>query len=182
MSPMYYLDKDDLVEWIFSYVEERYGRIEEVPDYINDPGGMPQLLGVLERVQMDTYYPSVLDKANYLLIGINKGHFFGNGNKRLALVVTTAFLVLNERSFRNESKDFYLKLLSGLFPEQTAWIDFPEFSPTDYATYNLSIVIADSGALEISHEVLKKRTLRFFEASTVGIDTVAIIQSLQKGE
>lgn len=163
MPPVYYLTERNLIEFIFPYVSKRYGKVEEVPDYANDSKGMPQVLGVLERVRMDTYYPTILEKAAYLLIAINKGHFFGNGNKRLALVTSTVFLVLNDAVLREESKEFYKELLSRLFPEYNSWTDFPDFSPTDYATYHLSIIIADSGTYNIPHDVLKERVLTFLK-------------------
>lgn len=161
---MRYLDKKDLIEIIFPYVSTRYGRIEEVPDYENDREGMSQLLGVLERVQNDTYYPSVLDKTTYLITTINKGHFFANGNKRLALVITVAFLILNEKDLKLDSKEFYASLLSEIFPEeQEEWKDFPEFSSTDFATYNLLIEIAKSAEFGVDHDELKKRVYLFFK-------------------
>lgn len=166
MPPVFYLTEQNLIDSIFPYVSQRYGKVEEVPDYANDPKGMSQVLGVLERVQMDRYYPTVLEKAAYLLIAINKGHFFGNGNKRLALVTSTVFLVLNDVVLRDESKDAYRKLLSELFPEYNSWTDFPDFSPTDYATYHLSIIIADSGTYNILHDELKGRVLAFLKEAT----------------
>ena len=115
---------------IFAFVAERYGREEEVPIYRDNRGGVAQLLGVLERARMDLYYPTLLDKATHLLLSINKGHFFSNGNKRLALVVTTTFLTINEKHLEENSKESYRELLALLFPEHTECSDFPEFTPT----------------------------------------------------
>lgn len=159
-----YLGESDL-DPIFLFVAQRYGRQEEVPAYRSDVDGLAQLLGVLERTRMDVFYPKLLDKAVHLLIGINKGHFFTNGNKRLALVTTTAFLTLNGKHLKETSKDDYKKLLSDLFPEHTDWTDFPEFTATDFGTYNLSVIIADSGTKGIEHEVLKNRVQIFFSGS-----------------
>jgi len=114
---------------------------------------------------MDRYYPTLLDKATHLLLSVNKGHFFSNGNKRLALVVTTTFLTLNERHLKENSKEAYRELLASLFPEHAECTDFPEFTPTDFATYNLSIVIADSGAYNIEYDSLKKRVHTFLSKS-----------------
>ena len=156
-----YLDKEHLPP-LFVYLQKRYARIEEVPDYQGEPG-YERLLGVLERVQMDLYYRDLLDKAAYLIIAINKGHFFSNGNKRLALVATTVFLDLNKKALQESSKEEYRHLLERLFPEYKTLNDFPEFTSTDFATYHLSIVIAESGALGIEHDDLKLRVKRFFE-------------------
>ena len=75
-----YLEEVQLPQ-LFSYLQERYARVEEVPDYKGEAIGYEKLLGVLERVRMDLFYPDLLDKATYLLVSINKGHFFSNGNK-----------------------------------------------------------------------------------------------------
>ena len=111
---------------------------------------------------MDLFYPDLLDKATYLLVSINKGHFFSNGNKRLALVVATVFLDFNERHLKAITKEAYRAILERLFPEYQGWSDFSEFTSTDFATYHLSIIIADSGALHIEHDDLKSRVKLFF--------------------
>lgn len=156
---------DEHLDSIFSFVAERYGQQEEVPRYRENREGVAKLLGVLERARMDRYYPTLLDKATHLLLGINKGHFFSNGNKRLALVVTTAFLTLNDKHLDESSKEEYRNLLSSLFPEHRECSDFPEFTATDFATYNLSIIIADSGTYEIGYDVLKERVHTFLRKS-----------------
>ncbi len=160
-----YLERDQLPP-LFSYLAERYARIEEVPSYEEETIGFEKLLGVLERVRMDAFYPETLDKAGYLLIQINKGHFFSNGNKRLALVLATAFLDLNGKRLKNLSKEEYRILLEGLFPEYKDWSDFADFSSTDFATYHLSIMIADSGTFNIEHDNLKVRIKTFFTKAT----------------
>ena len=157
---------DEHLDPIFSFVAERYGRQEEVPIlYRDNSTGIAELLGVLERSRMDTFYPNLLEKATHLLISINKGHFFSNGNKRLALVVTTTFLTLNGKHLKENSKESYKTLLASLFPEHTECTDFPEFTATDFATYNLSIIIADSGTYNLEYEILKKRVRKFLSQS-----------------
>jgi prophage maintenance system killer protein len=156
---------DEHLDPIFAFVAERYGRQEEVPVYRDNLGGVAKLLGVLERARMDRYYPTLLDKATHLLLSINKGHFFSNGNKRLALVVTTTFLTINEKHLQENPKETYGKLLNSLFPEHKEYFDFPEFTPTDFATYNLSIIIADSGSYNIEYDSLKKRVHTFLSRS-----------------
>lgn len=156
---------DEHLDLIFNFVSKRYGRQEEVPVYRENLDGVAKLLGVLERARMDIYYPTLLDKATHLLLSINKGHFFSNGNKRLALVVTTTFLTINEKHLKENSKESYQDLLSSLFPEHRECLDFPEFTPTDFATYNLSIVIADSGTYNIEYDSLKERVHTFLSQS-----------------
>lgn len=157
---VYYLG-DEHLDPIFAFVAERYGHQEEVPIYRNNIDGVSSLLGVLERTRMDAYYPNLLDKATHLLVEINKGHFFSNGNKRLALVITTTFLTLNNKHLKELSKDEYQKALSSLFPKHKEYTDFPEFAATDYATYNLSIIITNSGSYNLEHETLKMNVRKF---------------------
>jgi death-on-curing family protein len=156
---------DAQLDTIFSFVAKRYGRQEEVPIYRDNQEGIAKLLGVLERARMDEYYPTLLDKATHLIIAINKGHFFSNGNKRLALVIMTFFLAINDKDLKKSSKDSYRELLSILFPEHTECIDFPDFAATDFATYNLSIIIADSGTYNLEYGILKERVLEFLTKS-----------------
>lgn len=156
---------DEHLDPIFTFVAQRYGRQEEVPAYRENVEGIEKLLGVLERARMDLYYPTLLDKATHLLLSINKGHFFSNGNKRLALVVTTTFLTINEKHLIAHSKESYEMLLASLFPEHAERTDFPEFTATDFATYNLSVVIADSGTYRIEYDVLKVRVHDFLVRS-----------------
>ena len=151
---------------LFGYLAERYAKIEEVPNYKDERTGYEKLLAVLEQARADTYYPELFDKVGYLLIQINKGHFFSNGNKRLALVATTVFLDINGKHLKALSKEEYRSLLGRLFPEYKDWSDFPDFSSTDFATYHLSIIIADSGTFGIVHDDLKMRVKAFFTEAT----------------
>lgn len=158
---VYYLPEESL-EKIFEFVSKRYARIEEVPRY-REERRFDEFCGVLRQAHSDTYYPTVLEKAVYLLVSINKGHFFSNGNKRLALVVMTLFLAINDLQLKMGDKPWYRTILSELFPEYKQWEDFKEFNSTDFATYNLSIMIADSGVYGISHDELKQRVHSFLE-------------------
>ncbi len=157
---MLYLGEQDL-DTVFAYVADRYGRQEEVPHYRAHKEGVEKFLGVLQHVQSDTYYPTLLDKATYLLVSVNKGHFFSNGNKRLALVTMTTFLAINDCDLQKIPKDEYRELLKKLFPEYPECMDFEQFSSTDFATYNLSIIIADSGTYSITFDALKERVRAF---------------------
>ncbi|MBY0110996.1 Fic family protein [Patescibacteria group bacterium] len=162
---MIYYIPETVLAAVFSFVSERYSQAEEVPRY-KEERGFPQFCGVLTQVRSDTYYPTLLDKAVYLLVGINKGHFFSNGNKRLALVVTTFFLGMNDLQLRKRDKIWYQSVLGELFPEYQSWEDFADFTPTDFATYNLSIMVADSSTHGVPHDELKRRAKAFFEVAT----------------
>jgi prophage maintenance system killer protein len=155
-----YLSREHLNE-VFAYIAKHYSRIEEVPDYISEKTGIEKLCGVLEHAYSDIYYPTVLDKAVHLLVQINKGHFFSNGNKRLALVVTTTFLGRNGFHIKSLEKTDFKDILSNLFPEHTDWKDYSDFTATDFATYHMSIIIAESGMYNIEFDVLKLRVKDF---------------------
>lgn len=159
---------EEEIDNLFQFVEARYSNIEEVPRY-REEYRFDEFCGVLKQARSDTYYPSLLDKAVYLVVGINKGHFFSNGNKRLALVTMTSFLAINNLEFRDDTKDWYKETLEQLFPEYQRWEDFHDFTPIDLATYNLSIMIADSGVYNITHDELKRRVRVFLEKATESV-------------
>jgi len=59
---------------------------------IRDKGGIDS---VLEFVQNDLYYPDFVSKLSYLVFRFCSGHFFNDGNKRIALTLGTYFLHKN---------------------------------------------------------------------------------------
>jgi hypothetical protein len=163
---MQYIPSDtEVLSRLFDYIATKYSHIEEVPAYLDEPG-IADLRGVFSGVQQD-YYPTLIEKATYLLVGINKGHFFSNGNKRLSAVVLLLFLDANDFKFQDKTKVAYEKLLSDTFPErpEVEWEDFSDFSPTDFALYHLCIEIARSGAYGIEHGDLKERVGSFLGES-----------------
>ena len=160
-SMVVYLTRDDLGE-AFEEIETHYARYEEVPHYVRETPGMGKLLGVLEKVQMDMFYPSFLDKATYLLIAINKGHFFSNGNKRLALVIAIGFLEFNGKSLKSFSPGEYKEKLDELFG--TVWFEeYSEFTPEEFALYHLSLIVAESHKyVGNDFDALKQKVHDFF--------------------
>jgi prophage maintenance system killer protein len=98
-------------------------------------------------------------------VQINKGHFFSNGNKRLAIAVTALFLDANGFRIKNLEKEEFKSLLGDLFPEHKNWEDFEDFTATDFATYHLSIVVAESGTYNIAFDELKMRIKSFLESA-----------------
>ena len=90
------------------------------------------------------HYPTLVDKVVYLFIQINKGHFFSNGNKRLALVCSTGFLIFNNKKIDQLSRDRFKEILFSVFPECKGYLeDHEDFLPGEFALYNLSIFVAD---------------------------------------
>lgn len=61
---------------------------------IRDEGGIKS---VLDFVQNDLYYPEFIDKLAYLVFGFCTGHYFNDGNKRIALTIGSYFLYKNRK-------------------------------------------------------------------------------------
>lgn len=60
---------------------------------IRDEGGIRM---ILDYVQNDDYYPTFIEKLNYLVYRFCSGHFFTDGNKRISLTIGAYFLLKNE--------------------------------------------------------------------------------------
>lgn len=159
-----YITPNDL-ESRFDLVKKHYTRHEEVPHYTRETSGMGKLLGVLEKVRIDLYYPTLFDKATYLLVAINKGHFFSNGNKRLALVIALDFLILNGARVQDLSGDRfegYKRKLSEIFGN-VQFEEYPEFTPEEFALYHLSLIVAESHRyVGNDFDALKQKVNDFF--------------------
>ncbi|MBB3895092.1 hypothetical protein IX307_000879 [Bacteroides pyogenes] len=61
-------------------------------DGIRDDGG---IRATLDFVQNNLYYPSFEDKLTYLVFNFCSGHYFNDGNKRIALTLGAYFLHKN---------------------------------------------------------------------------------------
>lgn len=160
-------DEAESINNAFKIVDEYYSNLEEVPDYQNEKEGMEKLRGVLDGVKSDTFYPSAIEKAAYLLIQINKGHFFSNGNKRLAIVISLVFLIINDYDIKDLSVDIYKTKFKKLFPAFKDAKAFKDFSSIDFACYNLSVVVADSHKYVDNFDDLKNKILEFLKFFTI---------------
>jgi death-on-curing protein len=60
---------------------------------IRDEGGIHS---VIEFMQDDLYYPTFVSKLTYLVFGFCSGHYFNDGNKRIALTLGAYFLHKNK--------------------------------------------------------------------------------------
>lgn len=60
---------------------------------IRDEGGIHS---VIEFMQDDLYYPTFVSKLTYLVFGFCSGHYFSDGNKRIALTLGAYFLHKNK--------------------------------------------------------------------------------------
>lgn len=54
-----------------------------------------RLESVLQNIQNDDYYPTFEEKLTHLFFCVCKFHCFADGNKRLAITLSTLFLLLN---------------------------------------------------------------------------------------
>ena len=59
---------------------------------IRDEGG---IRSIIDFVQNDWYYPRFVDKLTYIVYSFCAGHYFTDGNKRIALTLGTYFLHKN---------------------------------------------------------------------------------------
>lgn len=164
---MLYLETENLSA-LFDLVRKYYGQSEEVPAYESYTNDLAKLSGVLAGVKQD-FYPSLAQKAAYLFLQINKGHFFPNGNKRLALVTALSFITINDRRIKELTLNEYQFLIKKLFPRYEQFVNFPDFFPEEAALYNLSIAVADSHKYVNDFEELKKSVEAFFEFALIEI-------------
>lgn len=95
---MTYLESDDYIEL------NRIAVKNENEDYLGVQ--YPEGLDVLKQVAANYYdvelYPTVWEKAAFILQKITKKHIFFDGNKRTALLATITFLKLNGYNWLNE--------------------------------------------------------------------------------
>lgn len=59
---------------------------------IRDKGG---ILSTLDFIQNDDYYPTFSEKLSFLVFEFCSGHYFNDGNKRIALTLRAYFLHKN---------------------------------------------------------------------------------------
>ena len=83
-----YIDYDEALNIYGKMIDASDGGFEGV----RDEGG---IRAALDFVQNDLYYPTFADKLTYLMYRFCSGHFFNDGNKRIALTLGTYFLHKN---------------------------------------------------------------------------------------
>jgi len=158
---MKYLSEEDIFV-ISKVIQKNLSYHEPSPNYIFEKDGFKQWSGVIERVKME-YYPSFFDKVTKLIVDINKGHFYSNGNKRLALVTALFFVEYNKFKIHRYSKKKYKEFLKKLFPIFKVYKDYSDFSGAEFAFYNLSIIIANSNEHGLTHDCLKSKVNEFLQ-------------------
>lgn len=78
-----------------------------MPNYRKEYRGSDGLRTILKFCRNDRYYPTLEAKAAYIFVGLIEGHHYSNGNKRLALVITLYFLILNNYELKANQKEIY---------------------------------------------------------------------------
>lgn len=84
-----YISFDEVVDVYQKTIENSGGGFAG----IRDEGG---ILSVIEFIQNDMYYPTFVSKLTYLVFGFCSGHYFSDGNKRIALTLGAYFLHKNK--------------------------------------------------------------------------------------
>ena len=80
-----YIDYDEALNIYGKMIDASDGGFEGV----RDEGG---IRATLDFVQNDLYYPTFANKLTYLMYRFCSGHFFNDGNKRIALTLGAYFL------------------------------------------------------------------------------------------
>ncbi len=83
-----YFDYEETIMVYHKMIDASEGGFEGV----RDEGG---ILATLDFVQNDMYYPSVAEKLSYVVFKFCSGHYFNDGNKRMALTLGAYFLYKN---------------------------------------------------------------------------------------
>ena len=64
-----------------------------------------RLESVLQNIQNDDYYPSIVDKITHLFFCSCEFHCFEDGNKRIAITLSAHFLLIN--GYMSVAKTFF---------------------------------------------------------------------------
>lgn len=115
MNSFIYLSYENVVNVYAKTIEKSGGGFSG----IRDKGGIESILNF---VQDDLYYPTFEDKLTYLVFRFCRGHFFNDGNKRIALTIGLAFLLYNgymliAQTFMAEMEAIILYVASGNIAE-----------------------------------------------------------------
>lgn len=83
-----YIDYEEALNVYHKMIDASDGGFEGVRD---ERG----ILATLDFIQNDLYYPAFADKLTYLVFCFCSGHYFNDGNKRIALTLGAYFLHKN---------------------------------------------------------------------------------------
>lgn len=88
MNEIKYFEYEEALDIYHKMIDASDGGFEGV----RDEGG---IRAALDFIQNDEYYPTFTDKLTYLVFRFCSGHFFYDGNKRIALTLGAYFLHKN---------------------------------------------------------------------------------------
>lgn len=83
-----YVTYDEVLDVYTRTIEKSGGGLSGV----RDEGGIK---AIIEFVQNDMYYPDFVSKLSYIVFRFCSGHFFYDGNKRIAITLGTYILHKN---------------------------------------------------------------------------------------
>jgi prophage maintenance system killer protein len=161
MDEIRYITPEDLIEIIdviqgFDYISD-----DEIPKYDEQPEKIDDYFALVDRLKNDTYYPNIFSKAATLFLNVN-GHYFANGNKRLAVFSMTYFLESNGLSPAELSKDDFSNVITEIFGEHELE-DYENFSPTDFAMYNVALITAQFNQNNVDFDDGKAQVEQFLQ-------------------
>ena len=84
-----YLTKEEILEYHNDIIDEIGGT-----HGIREEAGIEKLV---DFIQNDLYYPTLVDKLTYLVFALCSGHYFMDGNKRISIVAAAHFLIKNKK-------------------------------------------------------------------------------------
>ena len=162
---VYYFQEQD-IDNTFEFIDSEYTTQESVPNYREDEEGMGRLYSLLDSLQLD-YYPKLIDKASRLLIETCLGHYFYNGNKRLAISAYYGFLLFNNQSIKictnKEYEDSIRREFGDYdFSEENLQDEEPLVG-SDFFMYHISILIADHSKHSNSYDDMKNKVKTILE-------------------
>lgn len=127
---------------------------EPAPAYGYEQSGLNRLESILMLMQRDEY-EGELAKAAYMFCSIIDSHPFSNGNKRLAVTMLIAFLLVNDYRIHGSNMEVLREALQETFPN-VKWQRVKTFTqPHEHFFYHLALIIADrtqKGGLTFAEE------------------------------
>lgn len=166
---IYYPNLKDLY-FLFGLIEKiKYPQDEQIPDYQSEPEAIEEALGAIKR-SSEFYYTSLEEKAAYVFVSIAQGHFFINGNKRLAVGSALMFLGYNDCFLtmdEKESKETCFALFNKIFPEvidsEDILNDVRGLDVLQQLLYLISFIAVEAKKYGYDFEQLKTKVKEFFK-------------------
>lgn len=162
---IYYLDFEGHFPEIFRQIRKYHDKPNDpVPNYEDEKRGMSELKGILERIK-DDYYSDFFIKSAYLFCGITEGHYFSNGNKRLAMMSFVSLYKINDYKEKPITRAKYATKIKSLFPmaKLSKISEIPEVFPE--MIYHLCKIVADKKSNQCNFDQLKEKIEDFFRFS-----------------